>query len=118
VRPVVAGLANALSLPVSIDTWKAEVAEAALRAGAAIVNDIWGAQREPAIAEVAARYGAPMVLMHNRDTIDPDIDIFDDVLRFLERSIVIATAAGPAAAARSSSIPASASARPRRRTSP
>jgi dihydropteroate synthase len=94
VRPVVAGLANALSLPVSIDTWKAEVAEAALGAGAAIVNDIWGAQREPAIAEVAARYGAPMVLMHNRDTIDPDIDIFDDVLRFLERSIVIVTAAG------------------------
>jgi dihydropteroate synthase len=94
VRPVVAGLANALSLPVSIDTWKAEVAEAALSAGAAIVNDIWGAQREPAIAEVAARYGAPMVLMHNRDTVDPDIDIFDDVLRFLERSIAIATSAG------------------------
>ncbi len=94
VRPVVAGLANALSLPVSIDTWKAEVAEAALSAGAAIVNDVWGAQREPAIAEVAARYGAPMVLMHNRDTVDPDIDIFDDVLRFLERSIAIATSAG------------------------
>lgn len=94
VRPVVAGLANALSLPVSIDTWKAEVAEAALSAGAAIVNDVWGAQREPAIAEVAARFGAPMVLMHNRDTVDPDIDIFDDVLRFLERSIAIATSAG------------------------
>ena len=94
VRPVVAGLANALSLPVSIDTWKAEVAEAALSVGAAIVNDVWGAQREPAIAEVAARYGAPMVLMHNRDTVDPDIDIFDDVLRFLERSIAIATSAG------------------------
>ncbi|WNJ91963.1 dihydropteroate synthase [Bosea sp. 685] len=94
VRPVVAGLANALSLPVSIDTWKAEVAEAALSAGAAIVNDVWGAQREPAIAEVAARYGAPMILMHNRDTVDPDIDIFDDVLRFLERSIAIATLAG------------------------
>ncbi|CAN7575109.1 dihydropteroate synthase [Bosea sp. LjRoot9] len=94
VRPVVAGLANALSLPVSIDTWKAEVAEAALSAGAAIVNDVWGAQREPAIAEVAARYGAPMVLMHNRDTVDPDIDIFDDVLRFLERSIAIAISAG------------------------
>jgi len=94
VRPVVAGLANALSLPISIDTWKAEVAEAALSVGAAIVNDVWGAQREPAIAEVAARYGAPMVLMHNRDTVDPDIDIFDDVLRFLERSIAIATSAG------------------------
>jgi dihydropteroate synthase len=94
VRPVVAGLANALSVPVSIDTWKAEVAEAALSAGAAIVNDIWGAQREPAIAEVAARHGAPMVLMHNRETVDPDIDIFDDVLHFLERSIAIATSAG------------------------
>ncbi|PZU88471.1 MAG: dihydropteroate synthase [Chelatococcus sp.] len=94
VLPVIRGLAGPQAAPISIDTWKAEVAEAALAAGAAIVNDVWGAQRDPAIAEVAARAGAPIVLMHNRETVDPEIDILDDVLRFLERSIAIATKAG------------------------
>ncbi|MDU0339702.1 dihydropteroate synthase [Bosea rubneri] len=94
VLPVIAGIAAASPVPISIDTYKADVAEAALEAGAAIVNDVWGAQREPAIAEVAARFGAPMVLMHNRDGIDASIDILADVLRFLEKSIGIAVAAG------------------------
>lgn len=94
VLPVVSGLRARSEVPISIDTCKAEVAEAALAAGASIVNDVWGAQREPAIAQVAARRGAPMVLMHNRDKADPDIDIFSDVLRFLERSIAIARQAG------------------------
>ncbi|HEV7336597.1 MAG TPA: dihydropteroate synthase [Bosea sp. (in: a-proteobacteria)] len=96
VLPVIAGIAAASPVPISIDTYKADVAEAALEAGAAIVNDVWGAQREPAIAEVAARFGAPMVLMHNRDGIDASIDILADVLRFLEKSIGIAVAAGVA----------------------
>jgi dihydropteroate synthase len=94
VLPVIAGVAARTSVPISIDSYKAEVAEAALGAGASIVNDVWGCQRDPAIAGVAARLGAPLILMHNRDTIDPEIDIFDDALRFLERSIAIATAAG------------------------
>ncbi|WP_066476176.1 dihydropteroate synthase [Bosea sp. WAO] len=94
VLPVIAGIATTSLVPISIDTYKAEVAEAALKAGAAIVNDVWGAQREPAIAEVAARFGAPMVLMHNRDDIDAGLDILADVLRFLEKSIGIAVAAG------------------------
>lgn len=94
VLPVIEGLRRATDLPLSIDTSKAAVAEAALAAGASIINDVWGAQADPAIAEVAARRGAPMILMHNRDSIDPAIDICDDVLRFLERSIAIATGAG------------------------
>lgn len=94
VIPVISRLATRTRIPISIDSYKAEVAEAALGAGAAIVNDVWGCQREPAIADVAARFGAPMILMHNRDSIDPARDILDDVLRFLERSIAIATAAG------------------------
>ncbi len=94
VLPVIEGLRRATDLPLSIDTSKAAVAEAALAAGASIINDVWGAQADPAIAEVAARRGAPMILMHNRDSIDPTIDICDDVLRFLERSIAIATGAG------------------------
>lgn len=94
VLPVIRELAASGAPPISIDTWKAEVAQAALAAGAAIVNDVWGAQRDPAIAAVAARAGAPIILMHNRETADPALDILDEVLRFLERSIAIATEAG------------------------
>lgn len=94
VMPVIAGIAAGSDVPISIDTYKAEVAEAALAAGASIVNDVWGAQREPAIAGVAARHGAPIVLMHNREKVDPGLDILADVMRFLERSIAIALEAG------------------------
>ena len=94
VLPVISGLKARSEVPISIDSYKAEVAEAALAAGASIINDVWGAQRDPRIAAVAARAGAPMVLMHNRDTIDAALDTFDEVARFLERSIAIATQAG------------------------
>ncbi len=94
VLPVIAGLRERVGTPLSIDTWKAEVADAALKAGASIVNDVWGAQRDPAIAGVAARHGAPIILMHNRETTDPALDILSDVLRYLDRSIAIALAAG------------------------
>lgn len=94
VLPVISGLKARSEVPISIDSYKAEVAEAALAAGASIINDVWGAQRDPRIAAVAARAGAPMVLMHNRDTIDAALDIFDEVTRFLDHSIAIATQAG------------------------
>lgn len=94
VLPVIREMAGPDLPPVSIDTWKAEVAEQALAAGAAIVNDVWGAQRDPAIAKVAARHGAPIILMHNRDVVDPALDIMSEVMTFLERSIDIALAAG------------------------
>ena len=96
VRSVLAGLADAGAQvpPISIDTWKAEVARRALAAGAAIVNDVWGFQRDPDIASVTAETGAAAILMHNRETVDPSIDIVADILRFLERSLTIATAAG------------------------
>jgi dihydropteroate synthase len=97
-RPVFAGLAQAqLSLPpLAIDSWKADVARRAIAAGASIVNDVWGFQRDPAIAEVAAETGAAAILMHNREAADPQIDIVSDILRFLERSLAIAKAAGVA----------------------
>lgn len=94
VLPVIGELAGPDLPPVSIDTWKAEVAEQALAAGAAIVNDVWGAQRDPAIAKVAARHGAPIILMHNRDVVDPALEIMSEVMTFLKRSIDIALAAG------------------------
>ncbi len=94
VLPVIRALAPGLSVPISIDTYKASTAKAALEAGATIVNDVWGLQREPDIARVAAEHGAPVIAMHNRETIDPAIDIVADMLRFFERSLAIARAAG------------------------
>ncbi len=94
VLPVIAGLKARGTTPISIDSWKAEVAEAALAAGATIVNDVWGAQRDPRIATVAAEAGAPIVLMHNRDSIDASLDILAEVMRFLERSVATARSAG------------------------
>jgi dihydropteroate synthase len=95
VEPVLAELAQGSELPpISIDTCKAEVAARALRSGASIVNDVWGVQRDPHMAKVAAESGAGIVLMHNRASVDPSIDIVADILRFLERSVRIATSAG------------------------
>ncbi len=80
--------------PVSIDTMKATVAAWALDHGAAIVNDVWGLQRDPEMAEVVARYRVPVIVMHNRDAADPHIDIMADIAAFFERSLAIAARAG------------------------
>ncbi len=84
----------ALGVPVSIDTMKASVAAWALEAGAAIVNDVWGLQRDPDMARVVAEHGAPVIIMHNRDAADPTIDIIADVAAFFSRSLEIAWSAG------------------------
>lgn len=94
IRPVIQALAAHLPVPISIDTYKASTARVALEAGARIVNDVWGLQRDPEIARVAADHGAPVMVMHNRETIEPEIDIVADMLRFFERSLAIARAAG------------------------
>lgn len=73
VLPVIRGLCRASVVPVSIDTVKAEVAEAALEAGACIVNDVWGLRRDRRLAEVAARHGAGLVVVHNRRA-EPRVD--------------------------------------------
>jgi dihydropteroate synthase len=66
VLPVVAGLAKIVSVPISIDTYKAETARQALDAGASIINDVWGLRMDPALGRIAAESGAPLILMHNR----------------------------------------------------
>ena len=83
-----------IGIPVSIDTIKAKVAAWALEAGAAMVNDVWGLQRDPDMARVVAEHGAPVVIMHNRDTADPAIDIVAEVTEFFSRSLEIAWEAG------------------------
>jgi dihydropteroate synthase len=91
--PVLPGVV-ALGLPVSIDTMKAKVAAHALAAGAAIVNDVWGLQRDPEMARVVAEHGVPVIIMHNRDAADPAIDILADITSFFRRSLDIAARAG------------------------
>jgi dihydropteroate synthase len=66
VIPVIEGLRARVSIPISVDTYRAEVAEAALAAGASIVNDVWGFRRDPDIAGVVARCHAVAIAMHNR----------------------------------------------------
>jgi dihydropteroate synthase len=83
-----------LGLPVSIDTIKSDVARWALDQGAAIVNDVWGLQRDPEMARLVAGRGVPVVVMHNRDGADPALDITADVVAFLQRSVAIAEHAG------------------------
>lgn len=93
VLPVVESLAQQ-HVPVSIDTYKASVARACIKAGAVMINDVWGLQKDDGMAEVAADTGALLVMMHNRQSTDPDIDILDDMRRFLDRSLSIAAKAG------------------------
>jgi dihydropteroate synthase len=84
----------ALGVPVSIDTIKAAVAARALAAGASIVNDVWGLQRDPDMAGVVAAQGVPVVVTHNRETVDPALDILADIEAFFSRSLDIAAGAG------------------------
>src|ERR1700690_2557166 len=81
-------------LPVSIDTIKASVAAWALDQGAGVVNDVWGLQRDPAMAKLVAQRGVPVIVMHNREAADPAIDIVAEVIAFFSRSLEIAERAG------------------------
>ncbi|PIC69612.1 dihydropteroate synthase [Sporosarcina sp. P16b] len=94
VVPVIEVLARELGCVLSIDTSKAAVAEAAIIAGASIINDVWGAKREPEIAEVAARYGVPIILMHNRENRDYQLPFMGAIIEDLQESIDIAKRAG------------------------
>jgi dihydropteroate synthase len=92
-EPVLPALLE-LGLPVSIDTMKAKVAAWALDMGAVIANDVWGLQRDPAMADVVAERGVPIIVMHNRTAADPAIDIMADIAAFFSRSLAIAERAG------------------------
>ena len=92
-EPVLAPICQ-MGRPVSIDTYKAEIAERACAAGAAIINDVWGLQKDPAMPNVAAETGAHVIMMHNRLEADPNIDILLDIDRWFERSMELADRAG------------------------
>ena len=109
VIPVIRALAGDSEALISVDTYRASVAEAALQAGAQIVNDVWGLHADPELAGVIARYGAPAILMHNRSSWAhaeikerlggryvgiPYDDLLADVRRELLESVALAHAAG------------------------
>ncbi|MFS0562854.1 dihydropteroate synthase [Terribacillus sp. 179-K 1B1 HS] len=93
VVPAIRAIREVVDLPISIDTYKANTAEAAIEAGASIINDIWGAKCDPEMADVAARTGVPIILMHNRKEARYD-DLIPDMIKDLEESIAIALKAG------------------------
>jgi dihydropteroate synthase len=92
-KPVLGDIVG-LGLPVSIDTIKAKVAAWALEQGAAILNDVWGLQRDADMARVAAEHGVPVVVMHNREEVDPALDIMAEAKAFFAHSLDIAARAG------------------------
>lgn len=98
--PVIETLAAEIKIPVSVDTYKAQVAEAAIQAGATIVNDISGLQFDPHILEVVAHYGVPLVIMHIKGRpqdmqINPTYEnLMDELYDFFEQSIARAEASG------------------------
>lgn len=94
IEPVLAELAGGLPVPLSINTYKAAVAARATQLGAVIVNDVWGLQRDPAMADTVAEAEAGLVIMHNRDEKDPALDIVADMRRFFDRSLALAARAG------------------------
>jgi dihydropteroate synthase len=102
VVPIVRALVGRLDIPISVDTYKADVARAALAAGASIVNDVSGLRYEPGLARVVADAGAALVLMHTRGRSKAMyehadyIDVVEDVSAELRESVACATGAGVA----------------------
>jgi dihydropteroate synthase len=94
IEPVIDRLARDLVAPLSVDTTKANVARRAIDVGAVMVNDVWGLQKDPAMADTVAAAEAAVVIMHNRREKDVTIDIVADMRRFFDHSLALAARAG------------------------
>lgn len=93
VTPVIQAVKSRFDVPVSIDTYKGKVTEAALQAGADLVNDIWGFKHDKKVADLTAKYGAACCLMHNRHEAVYE-NFLDDMVRDMEECVRIAREAG------------------------
>lgn len=93
VLPIIKSLKLNFDIPISIDTYKAAVAEASIKEGADLINDVWGFKKDPLMAKVAAKLDVPCCLMHNRDNTNYN-NLMEDVLSDLKESIDIALKAG------------------------
>ncbi|WP_257351328.1 dihydropteroate synthase [Pseudalkalibacillus decolorationis] len=93
VIPIIKAIKQEVNVPISIDTYKAEVAKQAVGAGADIINDIWGAKADTRMAKVAAELQVPIILMHNRDNRAYD-HLMADIVKDLRESINLVKSAG------------------------
>jgi len=93
VVPIIQALVKEIDVPISIDTYKGKVAELAIKAGASLINDVWGFKKDPYIAEVAAKYHVPCCLMHNRDNTNYN-ELVEDIISELNECVDIALKAG------------------------
>ena len=93
VVPIIKAIREKFDIPISIDTYKAKVAEKAIEAGANLINDVWGFKKDKEIGKVAAKYNVPCCLMHNRENEDYK-ELMEDILEDLRESIKIAKDAG------------------------
>jgi len=94
VLPAIRGLAAVSGIPISIDTYKARVAAEGVKAGAHIVNDVWGLSRDPDMARAIADSDAAAIIMHNRVEIDGTLDIFEEMKAFFGAAVEKALRAG------------------------
>ncbi|WP_160683305.1 dihydropteroate synthase [Clostridium sp. C2-6-12] len=93
VIPIIKAVREKFDIPISIDTYKAKVAEKAIEAGADLINDVWGFKKDKDMARIAAKYNVPCCLMHNRENEDYE-NLMEDILEDLRESIKIAKDAG------------------------
>ena len=94
VIPVIKKLKEHLDIPISVDTYKAKVADESLKLGVEMINDIWGLKKDKNMASVIAKHNAYICIMHNQDNTDYDKDIMESIKEFLLESIDIAINAG------------------------
>lgn len=94
VIPVIKELRKEINVPISIDTYKAKVAEEALRLGVEMINDVWGLKKDKEMANVVAKYNACVCIMHNQDGTEYDKDIMESMKESLQESIDLALNAG------------------------
>ena len=92
--PVIKKLKSELDIPISVDTYKAKVAEESLKLGVEMINDIWGLRKDKDMANVIAKYKAYVCIMHNQDNTEYDKDIIESIKEFLLESINIAIESG------------------------
>jgi dihydropteroate synthase len=94
VIPVIERLVKEINVPISIDTYKAVVADKAIQAGAVIINDVWGMQKDSQMPEVAAKHQVPVIMMHNQQGTEYRRDIMEEICIFLRASINLGLQAG------------------------
>lgn len=94
ISPVIKTLKKNINIPISIDTYKSQVAEEGLKLGVDMVNDVWGLTYDEDMANVIGKYDASVCIMHNQEGTDYDKDIIESIKEFLQNSIDKAIKAG------------------------